>query len=81
MRALFDLLRGPASAVPTAVARWAGLLVVAVDGTCLDAPDASATRAHLGKGSNQYAASGYPQILLVALVALVARLCMGRRCA
>jgi hypothetical protein len=69
MRALFDLLRGPATAIRTAGARWAGLLVVAIDGTHLDVPDASATRTRLGKGSNQYAASGYPQILLVALVA------------
>nr|WP_199815184.1 IS4 family transposase [Streptomyces novaecaesareae] len=70
LRALFDLLRGPASAIRTANAHWAGLLVVAIDGTCLDVPDAPTTRARLGKGSNQYtAASGYPQILLVALVA------------
>lgn len=69
MRALFDLLRGPASAIRTTGARWAGLLVVAVDGTYLDVPDDPATRARLGKGSNQYAASGYPQICLVALVA------------
>jgi hypothetical protein len=69
MRALFDLLRGPASAIGTAGARWAGLLVVAIDGTYLDVPDDPATRARLGKGSNQYAASGYPQICLVALVA------------
>ena len=61
---------GPATAIRTAGARWAGLLVVAIDGTCLDVPDDPATRARLGKGSNQYtAASGYPQILLVALVA------------
>lgn len=70
MRALFDLLRGPAAAIRTAGARWAGLLVVAIDGTSLDVPDDPATRARLGKGSNQYTdASGYPQILLVALVA------------
>jgi hypothetical protein len=70
LRALFDLLAGPAAAIGTAGARWAGLLVVAIDGTCLDVPDDPATRARLGKGSNQYtAASGYPQILLVALVA------------
>ncbi|MEU1601703.1 IS4 family transposase, partial [Streptomyces sp. NPDC005708] len=69
MRALFDLLRGPASAIRTAGARWAGLLVVAIDGTYLDVPDDPATRACLGKGSNQYAASGYPQICMVALVA------------
>jgi Insertion element 4 transposase N-terminal len=70
LRALFDLLRGPASAIRTAGARWAGMLVVAIDGTCLDVPDSPAARAKLGKGSNQYtAASGYPQIRLVALVA------------
>ena len=61
MRALFDLLRGPATAIRTAGARWAGLLVVAIDGTFLDVPDGPATRARLGKGSNQYtAASGLP---------------------
>lgn len=69
MRALFDLLRGPASAIRTAGARWAGLLVVAIDGTYLHVPDDPATRARLGRGSNQYAVSGYPQIYLVALVA------------
>jgi hypothetical protein len=73
LRALFDLLRGPASAIGTARARWAGLLVVAIDGTYLDVPDNPATRAVLGKGSNQYATSGYPQICLVALV------CCGTR--
>jgi Insertion element 4 transposase N-terminal/Transposase DDE domain len=70
LRALFDLLRGPAAAIRTTGAWWAGLLVVAIDGTCLDVPDDPATRARLGKGSNQYTcASGYPQIMLVALVA------------
>jgi hypothetical protein len=33
LRALFDLVRGPASAIRTAGVRWAGLLVVAIDGT------------------------------------------------
>ena len=69
LQALFDLLRGPASAIGTAGARWAGMLVVAIDGTYLDVADDLAIRARLGKGSNQYAVSGYPQILLIALVA------------
>ncbi|MER8004026.1 transposase domain-containing protein [Streptomyces sp. NPDC095613] len=69
MRALFDLLRGPASAIRTGGARWKGVLTVAIDGTYLDVPDSPLHRAHLGKGSNQYAASGYPQICLTALVA------------
>lgn len=70
LRALFDLLRGPAAAPRTAGSWWGGLLVCAIDGTCLDVPDGPLTRAWLGKGSNQYtAASGYPQVRLVALVA------------
>ncbi|WP_242483248.1 IS4 family transposase [Streptomyces sp. HSG2] len=70
MRALFDVLRGPVSAIRTTGARWKGLLVVAIDGTHLDVADDEAVRAKLGKGSNQYtAASGYPQVMLVALVA------------
>jgi len=42
LRALFDLLRGPAAAIRTAGARWAGMLVVAIDGTSLDVADAPA---------------------------------------
>lgn len=69
MRALFDLLRGPASAIRTSGARWKGLLTVAIDGTYLDVPDSPVHRTRLGKGSNQYATSGYPQICLTTLVA------------
>jgi hypothetical protein len=70
LQALFDLLRGSAAAPRTAGSWWRGLLVCAIDGTTLDVPDTPGHRARLGKGSNQYtAASGYPQIRLVALVA------------
>jgi hypothetical protein len=70
LRALFDLLRGPAAAPRTSGSWWRGLLVCAIDGTTLDVPDTPGHRARLGKGSNQYtAASGYPQIRLVTLVA------------
>ncbi|MDJ0465479.1 transposase domain-containing protein [Streptomyces sp. H27-C3] len=69
VRALFDLLRGPASAIRTGGARWKGMLTVASDGTYLDVPDSPLHRARLGKGSNQYATSGYPQICLTTLVA------------
>ncbi|MGW1087363.1 IS4 family transposase [Streptomyces sp. NPDC002596] len=69
MRALFDLLRGPATAIRTVGARFKGLLTVAIDGTYLDVPDSPLHRTRLGKGTNQYAASGYPQICLAALVA------------
>jgi hypothetical protein len=70
LRALFDLLRGPAAAPRTSGSWWRGLLVCAIDGTTLDVPDTPGHRARLGKGSNQYtAASGYPQVRLAALVA------------
>jgi Insertion element 4 transposase N-terminal/Transposase DDE domain len=69
MRALFDLLRGSATAIRTPGARFKGLLSVAIDGTYLDVPDSPLHRARLGKTTNQYATSGYPQICLSALVA------------
>ena len=68
LQALFDLLRGPATALRTGATCFAGMLVVAIDGTYLDVPEGPRT-ATLGKGSNQYASSGYPQICLSALVA------------
>ncbi|WP_327086368.1 IS4 family transposase [Nonomuraea sp. NBC_01738] len=68
MKALFDLISGPA--VTTAAAGWwRGLRVVAIDGTLLPVPDCPAnltvfTRQRLGNGT-----SGYPQLRLTALVA------------
>ncbi len=70
LRALFDLLRGPVSAIRTPGARFHGLLVCALDGTYLDTADSPHLRSCLGKGSNQHTcAVGYPQICLSALVA------------
>jgi hypothetical protein len=68
LQALFDLVRGPALALRTGATHFAGMLVVAIDGTYLDVPEGPRTAA-LTKGSNQYATSGYPQICLSALVA------------
>jgi hypothetical protein len=69
LRALFDLLRGPAAGVRTAGVWWRGLLVTAVDGTVLDVPDCPGTVARLGRNRSQHGQAGYPQIRLVALVA------------
>ena len=69
LRALFDLLRGPAASVGTAGVWWCGLLVAAIDGTVLDVPDSPINRAHLGRHRSQHGTAGYPQIRLVALVA------------
>jgi len=53
LRALFDLLRGPAASVGTAGVWWCGLLVAAIDGTVLDVPDSPINRAHLGRHRSQ----------------------------
>jgi hypothetical protein len=76
MKALFDLVRGPA-ATTAGAGRWRGLRVVAVDGTLLPVPDSPAnlavfTRQRLGNGT-----SGYPQLRLAALVACGTRSVIG----
>ncbi|WP_181449379.1 IS4 family transposase, partial [Nonomuraea aridisoli] len=68
MKALFDLISGPA-VTAAAAGWWRGLRVVAIDGTLLPIPDCPAnltvfTRQRLGNGI-----SGYPQLRLAALVA------------
>src|SRR5205823_2164670 len=42
LRALFDLLRGPAAGLAQAGVYWRGLLVCAIDGTMLCCPDTTA---------------------------------------
>ncbi len=69
LRALFDLLRGPAVTALTTAVRWRGLLVCAIDGTTLDVPDCPANLVHLGRHHGQHGSAGYPQVRLVALVA------------
>jgi hypothetical protein len=69
LKALFDLLRGPASTALTTGSRWCGLLVCAIDGTTMDAPDSAANLRYLGKHRGGHGGAGYPQLRLVALVA------------
>ncbi|MGH3630229.1 MAG: IS4 family transposase [Sciscionella sp.] len=69
LRALFDLLRGSAATSLTGQARWCGLLVAAIDGTTLDVPDSAGNLRRLSKTRGGHAASGYPQVRLVVLVA------------
>jgi transposase IS4-like protein len=45
LRALFDLLRGPAATSATRAVRWRGLLLTAIDGTTLSLADAPAVLA------------------------------------
>jgi hypothetical protein len=70
LRGLFDLLKGPAATTATQAARFAGRLVVAIDGTTIAVPDTRANLAVFAKtacGPNGPA--GYPLLRLVAIVA------------
>jgi hypothetical protein len=71
LRALFDLLRGPAVVAAAAGGvRWRGLLVCAVDGTTMAVPD---TTANLAVFAKQAGHNGYPMLRVVAVV------CCGTR--
>lgn len=69
LRALFDLLRGPAAGITTPGTRWRGLLVCAIDGTIIAAPDSPANLTEYTKHRCHNGASGYPLIRVLALVA------------
>jgi hypothetical protein len=67
LRWLFDLLRGPATAITAGSARWCGLLVCAIDGTTMTIPDSARNLAAYGKQAGNHGGSGYPLLRLVAL--------------
>jgi hypothetical protein len=62
--------------------RWQGLALYGVDGTTLRVPDSDENRAHFGaQNGGKRGATGYPQVRLVALMALrshlLAAACFG----
>ncbi|SIM86013.1 IS4 family transposase [Micromonospora cremea] len=67
VRALFDLLRGPA-ATNAAQVRWRGLLLAVIDGTLLTVADSAANTGRYAKQRCNNGASGYPQLRLSALM-------------
>jgi hypothetical protein len=69
LRWLFDLLRGPATAITAGSVRWRGLLVCAIDGTTMTIPDSPRNLAAYGKQAGSHGGSGYPLLRLVALAA------------
>ena len=69
LRWLFDLLRGPATAITAGSVRWRGLLVCAIDGTTMSLPDSPRNLAVYSKQAGSHGGSGYPMLRLVALVA------------
>jgi len=69
LRALFDLLRGPAAGPATRGVWWHRRQVCAIDGTTLCCPDTPANLAVYGKGGSHHGGTGYPLVRLLALVA------------
>jgi hypothetical protein len=68
MRALFDLLRGPAATTATNAVRWHGLLTCVIDGTQLTVADSTANLGRYRKTRCNYGGSGYPVLRLSALL-------------
>jgi hypothetical protein len=69
LRALFDLLRGPAAGLATKGVYWRGRLVTAVDGTMMCCPDTPANLRVFRRGGGNHGGTGYPMIRVLALVA------------
>ena len=69
LRALFDLLRGPAAGLATTGVYWRGRLVTAIDGTILCCPDTAANLTVYHRGGGYQGGTGYPMVRLLALVA------------
>jgi hypothetical protein len=69
LRALFDLLRGPAAGPATKGVYWRGRLVTAVDGTMMCCPDTAANLAKFRRGGGHHGGTGYPMIRILALLA------------
>ena len=69
LRALFDLLRGPAAGLSVKGVRWQGRLVSAIDGTILGCPDTPANLAVYRRGGGDQGGTGYPLVRVLALVA------------
>lgn len=68
LRALFDLLRGPAATSAVAAVRWRGLLPVVVDGTLITVADSTANLRRYVKQRCNNGGSGYPTLRLSALL-------------
>ena len=60
LRWLFDLLRGPATAITAGPVRWRGLLVCAIDGTTMTVPDSPRNLAVYTKQARQPRRVGLP---------------------
>ena len=68
LRALFDLVRGPAVTSAANPVRWKGLLICAIDGTHLTVADSIANRSRYPRKRGNHGGSAYPILRLSALL-------------
>jgi len=68
LRALFDLIRGPAATAATHAVRWRGLLLTAIDGTTMSVADDDKVRARYRKQRGNNGGAGYPALRLSVLL-------------
>ena len=69
LRALFEMLRGPAATGAVATVWWRGLLPVVIDGTMIAVADSTANLRRYVKHRCNNGGSGYPTLRLSALLA------------
>ena len=79
LRALFDLLRGPAAGLATTGVYWRGRLVTAIDGTMMCCPDSAANLRVYRRGGGHHGGTGYPMIRVLALLACGTRTVIDAR--
>lgn len=77
LREVFKLLAGPAPTRARSATGYAGLLVVAIDGTVLSVPDTAANLTAYARQRCPGGGGGYPQLRLLALVACGTRSVIG----
>jgi hypothetical protein len=77
LRALFELVSGPAPTLARGACTYRGLLTCAIDGTILYAADSAANLARLPKHRSARGEPGYPQLRLLVLVACGTRSVIG----
>jgi len=77
---LFELTAEHWAIHPAESDRWRGLSLFAADGSCLRIPDTAANDAEFGRPGSNRSSAGYPQVRIVALLALHSRVLAGLAC-
>ena len=68
LRALFDLLRGPAATTATHAVYWRDLLLTVIDATTMSVADSTAVQSRYRKQRGNHGGAGYPALRLSVLL-------------